>query len=203
LADYPSSLEYDRKAAAIDEKRLNQQPLNPTARMDLSFDLVELGWCLHELRQDREADVALNRAIQLRQQVADQDPNDFHARSELEAVLRIAGSAKCEAGDLAGAIPLIQQAADTGTMLHGRDPHNLDETVSASLDYYELGEVLRKRASWHRENKQDWRTALSSFKEAQAIASQLPATAIYDASDREKLARLPQRIAECSERAIS
>src|SRR5581483_4952233 len=161
------------------------------------------GWCLHELRQDHDADDALNRAIQLRQQVADQDPNDFHARSELESVLRIAGVAKCEAGDLPGAIQLIQQAADTGAKLHERDPHNLDETVSASLDNYEMGEVLRKRALGHRAAKQDWQSALTSFKQAQTLASQLPPTAVYDANDREKLEQLPQRIAECSEHAIS
>lgn len=203
LADYQRSLEYDRKAVATDEQRLRESPQNPTAHMDLSFDLVELGWCLHELQQNAEADTAFNRAIQLRRQVGGEDPNDFHARSELESVLRIAGAAKCEAGDLAGAIQLIQEAANTGSALHAHDPHNLDETVSSALDYYELGQVLRKRASDQGVDPDDWRGALLSFERAQALIAQVPGATIYDASDREKLSKLPERIAECSERARS
>lgn len=201
LGDYQRSLEYDRKAVALDEKRLNQRPQNPTAHMDLSFDLVELGWCLHELQQNQDADVAFARAIQLRRQVAAEDPNDFHARSELEAVLRIAGVAKCQAGDLPDATQLIQEAAATGSALHRHDPHNLDEAVSASLDYYELGEVLRKRAAEKPTDKQDWQAALTSFQKSQTLVAQVPAAAIYDASDREKLAQLPERISECSRHA--
>jgi non-specific serine/threonine protein kinase/serine/threonine-protein kinase len=197
LGDYPHSLEYDRQAVAVDEKRVEQQPQNPTARMDLSFDLVELGWCQHALQQDRDADAAFARAIQLRRQVAAEDPNDFHARSELESVLRIAGMADCQAGQVAQAIPLLEEAEATGTALHRRDPHNLDETVSASLDYYEVGEVLRKRALEQHTGKQDWQAALASFTHAEALADQLPPGAIYDTSDREKVAKLPAKIQEC------
>ncbi|MBV8897805.1 MAG: serine/threonine protein kinase [Acidobacteriaceae bacterium] len=198
LADYQRSLEYDRKAVATDEQRLRDSPQNPTAHMDLSFDLVELGWCLHELQQNTEADVAFNRAIQLRRQVGGEDPNDFHARSELESVLRIAGAAKSESGDLAGAVQLIQEAANTGSALHAHDPHNLDETVSSALDYYELGQVLRRRASEQAADPDDWRGALLSFERAQALVAQIPSATIYDASDRDKLSRLPERIAEAS-----
>ncbi len=201
MGNYARSLDYDRKSVALDEKRLAQQPQNPTSHMDLSFDLVELGWCLHELQQNQDADVAFARAIQLRRQVAAEDPNDFHARSELESVLRIAGVAKCQAGDLSDAIQLIQEAAASGTALHRHDPHNLDETVSTSLDYYELGEVLRKRASEHAGGRKDWQAALDSFEKSQSLVAQVPAAAIYDATDREKLAKLSERVAECSERA--
>lgn len=197
LGEYNQSLNFDRKAVALDETRLSQQPQNPTARMDLSFDLVELGWCLHELQRNEEADRAFSRAIELRRDVAADDPNDFHARSELESALRIAGTAKCQSGDVLGAIQLIREAATTGTALHQRDPHNMDETVSAALDYYELGEVLRKRAS----DIQDWRAALSAFEESQTLLHQVPTSAVYDPSDREKLGNLPARIREASLRA--
>jgi tetratricopeptide (TPR) repeat protein/predicted Ser/Thr protein kinase len=203
LGDYPRSLQYDRMAVATDEQRLRESPQNPTAQMDLSFDLVELGWCLHQLQQNQEADNAFNRAIQLRRQVGGEDPNDFHARSELEAVLRIAGAARCESGDLTGAVQLVREAASTGAALHAHDPHNLDETVSTALDYYELGQVLRKRASSQAGDTEDWRAALRAFEQAQAVVSQVSRTAIYDASDREKLTKLPERIAECTARVGS
>jgi tetratricopeptide (TPR) repeat protein len=199
LANYQGSLEYDRKAVARDEKRLNQQPQNPTARMDLSFDFVELGWCLHALQRDPEADTAFSRAIQLRRDVAASDPNDFHARSELESALRIDGTAKCQSGDISNAILSIREAAATGLALHQNDPHNVDETISAALDYYELGEVYRKRGS-ETPDLQDWQAALDSFKKAQALLANVPSSAIYDPSDREKLANVPVRIREAAQR---
>jgi tetratricopeptide (TPR) repeat protein len=158
---------------------------------------------LHELQQNQEADASFGRAIQLRRQVAAEDPNDFHARSELEAVLRIAAVAKCQAGEIPAATQFIQEAAAAGNALHRHDPSNLDETVSVSLDYYELGEVLRKRASEHSADSEDWQAALSAFQRSQALLAQVPPAAIYDASDREKLAKLPARIRECSQRALN
>jgi serine/threonine protein kinase/tetratricopeptide (TPR) repeat protein len=199
LGDYPRSLEYDRKAAARDEERVKEQPQNPTARMDVSFDLVELGWCLHELQRSQEADAVFSRAIQLRRDVAASDPNDFRARSELESVLRIAGSAKCQAGNLSGAIQLIHEAAATGAALHQRDPQNMDESIGAALDYYELGEVFRKRASETSAGRQDWEAALDAFRKAQALLTPVPRSAMYDPSDREKLMKLPARVREASQ----
>ncbi len=203
VGQYQQSLEFDRKAVARDEKRLTAQPQNPTARMDLSFDLVELGWCLHELQKEGDADAAFERAIQLRRRVAGEDPNDFHARSELESVLRIAAVAKCQAGNLNEGIQFSSEAAATGTALHQSDPHNLDESVSAALDYYELGEVLRKRATEHPSDSEDWQAALNAFRQSQTLIAQVPPAAVYDPADREKLANLPERIAESSERAAS
>jgi non-specific serine/threonine protein kinase/serine/threonine-protein kinase len=198
LGQYSQSLDFDRKAVALDEKRLSMQPQNPTARMDLSFDLVEFGWCLHALERNQEANDAFSRAIQLRRQVADNDPHDFHARSELESALRIAGAAKCQSGDISGAIELLREAAITGSALHRSEPRNMDESISIALDYYELGEVLRKRASGSSSDRQDWHAALTAFQESQALVDQLPGTAIYDPADREKIAKLPERIREAA-----
>ncbi len=100
LGDYASSIAHDDKAAQIDEGRVAADPQSPTARMDLSFDLVQLGWSLHELRDEKRAAEALNRAIALRRQVATEDPDDFRAESELETALRITGVARSQAGFL-------------------------------------------------------------------------------------------------------
>src|SRR5581483_2135567 len=68
LGNYADSIAEDRKAAAIDEARVAAEPQSPTARMDLSFDLVELGWCLHGSGNQQGAINALNRAIDLRRE---------------------------------------------------------------------------------------------------------------------------------------
>ncbi len=198
LGDYAGSIAHDRKAAKIDEARVAAEPQSPTARMDLSFDLVELGWCMHELRQEKPALNALDRAITLRRQVAAQDPNDFRAQSELETVLRIAGVVRSQSGSLTDALNFEQQAATVGAALHERDPRNFDETVNFALDRFELADVYRLIAAKnHQSDLRDWRAALDNFQQAQLLVTPVPARSIEDPSDREKLAALPQRIAEC------
>jgi eukaryotic-like serine/threonine-protein kinase len=197
LGDYAESLAHDRRAVQIDEARVALEPRSPTARMDLSFDLVELAWCLHELGDNKEADNNLNRAIQLRREVAAADPHDFRAQSELETVLRIAGVVKSQAGLLSEAQGLVQEAAALGTSLHARDPGNTDESVNFALDCFELGDVhraiaLRTTAAGGR----NWQAALSNFQRSQMLAASIPAAA-FGPSDREKLAKLPEKIAEC------
>lgn len=197
LGDYTSSIAHDRKAAEIDEARLSAEPRNPTARMDLSFDLVELGWCQHELRDEKDAAKALDQAIALRRQVAAADPHDFRAQSELETVLRITGVARSQARSLNDALTFEQQAATLGASLHSFAPANIDATINFALDCFELGDVYRARAAADPENAAaNWREALANFQQSQALFRAVPGSA-FDSNDREKVQRLPERIADC------
>jgi hypothetical protein len=168
------------------------------ARMDLSFDLVELGSCLHELRDEKAASDNLNRAILLRREVAAQDPHDFRAQSELETVLRIAGVIRAQAGFLSEALTLVQEAAAVGASLHARDPRNMDESVNFALDCFELGDVHRAIAEkGAAANGTSWRVALNNFQKSQIVAASIPTAAFDYPNGREKLAELPGKIAEC------
>ena len=172
--------------------------------MDLSFDMVELGWYWHELRDEQQAIDALNRAIVLRRQVADTDPHDFRAQSELETVLRMAGVIRSQSGFLSEAASFEQQAVAIGTPLHSRNPTNVDETVNLALDCFELGEVYRATAAKEGgATNHNWRDALAQFQESQSLATTIPTPAFDDPSDRERLASLPQRIAECQRHNVS
>jgi tetratricopeptide (TPR) repeat protein len=201
LGEYADSLRHDRRAAQIDEGRVAAEPQSPSARMDLSFDLVELGWCLHELRDDKQAADSLNRAILLRREVAAADPHDFRAQSELETVLRIAGAARSQAGSLSEALKNVQEAAAIGASLHGRDPKNTDESVNYALDCFELGDVYRGIAAKGTADRKNWRAALNNFQKSQMLAASIPAMAFDDPNDREKLAELPGKISECLQRS--
>ena len=198
LGDYTDSLAHGRKAVEIDEARVAAQPQSPTAQMDLSFDLVEQGWCLHELRHEQEGWDSLSRAIALRRQVAAADPHDFRAQSELENVLRIAGVFRSRAGALNEALSFQQQAASAGAALHARDPRNMDESVSFALDCFELGDIYREIATkGATRDSEAWGAALANFREAQRLAENIPGWAFDDPNDHEKLAGLPGKIAEC------
>jgi eukaryotic-like serine/threonine-protein kinase len=197
LGDYSDSLSHDRRAVEIDEKRLAAEPQSPTARMDLSFDLVELGSCLHELRDEKAASDNLRRAIALRRDVAAADPHDFRAQSELETVLRITGVLRSQAGFLGEGLSLLQEAAGIGASLHARDPGNMDESVNFALDSFELGDAYRATAEkGAADGRTNWRAALNSFQRCQTVAASIPPTAL-DANDEEKMAELPGKIAEC------
>jgi eukaryotic-like serine/threonine-protein kinase len=197
MGDYADSLSHDRSAASIDEERLAAQPQSPTARMDLSFDLVELGSCLHELRDEKAASDNLKRAILLRREVAAADPHDFRAQSELEIVLRITGVLRSQAGSMAEGLSLLQEAAAIGASLHTRDPRNMDESVNCALDSFELGDVFRAMAEKGRAgDRTNWRAALNNFQKCQTVAASIPSAAL-DASGEAKIAELPGKIAEC------
>jgi tetratricopeptide (TPR) repeat protein len=197
LGDYSDSLSHDRRAVEIDEKRLAAEPQSPTARMDLSFDLVELGSCLHELRDETAASDNLRRAIALRRDVAAADPHDFRAQSELETVLRITGVLRCQAGFLSEGLGLLQEAAGIGASLHARDPGNMDESVNFALDSFELADAYRATAEkGGAAGQTNWRAALNNFQRCQTVAASTPAAAL-DANGEEKMAELPRKIAEC------
>ncbi len=203
LGDYVDAIANYRKAAVIDEGRVAADPLNPTARMDLSFDLVALGWSLHEARDENQAAATLNRAIALRRQLAAIDPHDFRAQSEFETVLRIAGLARAQAGSLTEALGFDREAVAVGASLHAGDSSNLDEKVNFALDCFELAEVHRTIASKdNAPNSESWRSALSGFEQAQHLAASLSPSA-FDPNDREKLAHLPEKIAECRQHTAS
>lgn len=198
LGDYADSLLHDRRAVQIDEQRLAAEPQSPTVRMDLSFDLVELGSFLHELRDEKASSDNLKRAILLRREVAAADSHDFRAQSELETVLRITGVLRAQAGFLSEGLGLIQEASAIGASLHARDPKNMDESVNFALDSFELGDVYRtiaeKGAAADRTN---WRASLDNFKKCQTVAASIPTAAFGDANVEEKMAELPGKIAEC------
>jgi non-specific serine/threonine protein kinase/serine/threonine-protein kinase len=198
LGDYADFTAHDRKAIGIDEGRLETEPQSPTARMDLSFDLVQLGWCLHELRDDKQAIADLDRAVALRRGVASADPHDFRAHSELEAVLRIAGVVRSQAGFQKEALSFEQEAAAVGDALHRRDPNNMDETTNYALDFFELGDIYRGMAiDSEKADRGNWRAALTNFQRAQTLAANVRPSEIDDPNNREKLQRLPDRIANC------
>ncbi len=197
LGDYADSIAHDRKAARIDEARVAAEPQSPTARMDLSFDLVELGWCLHGSGNQKEAIDALSHAIVLRRELAADDTNDFRAQSELETVLRITGVVRSQTGSPRDALALEHEAAALGAGLHERVAGNLDESVNLALDYYELGEIYRQFALQYPAGSALWREALANFERSQQLVANIPAPAFDDPTDRAKLAKLPARIAEC------
>jgi tetratricopeptide (TPR) repeat protein len=198
FGDYSDSLLHDRRAVQIDEQRLTAEPQSPTARMDLSFDLVELGSCLHEVRDEKASSESLKRAILLRREVSAADPHDFRAQSELETVLRITGVLRSQAGFLNEGLSLIEEASAIGASLHARDPKNMDESVNVALDWFELGNVYRAiAAKATAAGPTNWRAALNNFQKCQALAASIPAAAFGNGNGEEKMAELPGKIAEC------
>lgn len=198
LGDFANSIAYDGKAAAMDQARITANPHNQTARMDLSFDLLEIGWCQYQTGDLVQANHTLDRTLALVRRIAAADPRDLRAQGHLETVLHKSSMAKLATGARAEALSLQVQAAKIGRHLHQHDPKDITSAGCFALDLYGLGSIQRSLAQARPlVGANHWRAALFHFREAQALAAALPPQAFEDPNDRRTLSDLPLRIREC------
>jgi len=72
-------------ARSIDERRCARYPADMRARLDLSFDLSDLGWAAGEMNRLDDALALHRQALALREQAAQADPRDFRAATAVAA----------------------------------------------------------------------------------------------------------------------
>ncbi|MGH9582626.1 MAG: protein kinase domain-containing protein [Bryobacteraceae bacterium] len=189
LGDCPNSIGHDRKAAAIDKSRMAANPLNETARTDLSFDLIEIAECQDKLGDRRGAAETLVRTLSLRRLLAARNPRDVRAQSNLETAQRITAGVQLEAGNLDKALALQVEAARIGIRLHKKSPNDPNETAQLALDYRGLGILYRRLGNWRR--------AFEEFQSARTLAESVPSRAFDDPNDLKAVNELPSLIAAC------
>ena len=98
-------------ARAIDERRCARNPQDMRARLDLSFDLSDLGWAAGAMNRFEDALAFHRRALELREQAAQADPHDFRAATAVAASTRKIGMALRKMAKPREAMAASQQAA--------------------------------------------------------------------------------------------
>jgi tetratricopeptide (TPR) repeat protein len=153
------ALRHYRDALAIDSARAAADPGNTRARIELSFDLLEIGWLEHEAGNDKEAVAMYQRALAMQRELSAADPNDARARLELAKLQITAAPAYEGAGDSARAIALLLDSAAQFELELQRDPGNKDARIHLGWAHTNLGDIYGRRADWPR--------AQSSYRQVQ------------------------------------
>jgi tetratricopeptide (TPR) repeat protein len=98
-------------ARSIDEQRCTRDPQNMRAKLDLSFDLSDLGWVASETNRLGDALDFHHRALELREQAAQADPRDFRAATTVAASMKRIGLVLKNMAKPREALAELQQAA--------------------------------------------------------------------------------------------
>ena len=118
LAHYPEGLKAYREALDIDEARLASDPASPEARMDVTFDMSDIGFILWRSGDLRGALEQYDRVRTMRESLVRADPKDTRARlslantlSRLGAVLWSLGKREDALADQRSALALLDALA--------------------------------------------------------------------------------------------
>ncbi len=156
--DSETALDHFRRAEQIDNARLSASPSDTQRKLDLSWDLTEIGWLEHELKQEREAVVCFERALALQQELAAADPDNFLARIEVAKLKLTAAPAYERAGRPEKAIENLRSAAAAFESALSRDTVNSDLRFHHGWAWSNLGDVYVRRS--------DWRSAAPCYERA-------------------------------------
>lgn len=135
LRRYDEAIVRYETARAIDSRRVAAQPNDAVARMDLSFDLVDLGFLAHRKGDHVKARDYLSQAVALRETVAGADPKDVRAQSSLADALGREALELRESGDLAQA----EEAAKRSIAILSAQPSLDPDWLASSED--ELAQI--------------------------------------------------------------
>ena len=98
-------------ARLIDEERCARNPRDMRAKIDLSFDYSDLGWFAGVRNRPEEALGFHRKALELRLQASQADPQDFRAAGGVAASMRRIGLVYRAMGKLREALDELEQAA--------------------------------------------------------------------------------------------
>ena len=198
----PEAIEHYRAAEEIDRARLLAESQNPEAKMDLSFDLSDLGVSLNSSGRFGEAIHCLEEALALRRETASADPRDYRALVGVGRSLDRLAWAYESANRLDQAIETSREGAGTLTAAHRLDLASQETLKDAGLAFGRLGLLYRARAAVRKGSPAmaDWRAANIAFEEASALLGQLKEGMNLSEADRERMAAMTAAHQECHRR---
>jgi non-specific serine/threonine protein kinase/serine/threonine-protein kinase len=203
--DFLRAIEHDRAAERIDRARLDVEPVSTEAKMDLSFDLSDLGLALSGAQHFNEAVVSYQGALALRREVLAADPSDHRAQTGVGRLLDRLSDAESSAGHIDSAIETGREATKTLAAVQLHDPSNQTMVKEAALAFAHLGRQYRTRASSLPKARAatDWRAALAAFEQAARLLEGLDDTARLTPREHETIQTVPGSLATCRQMLTS
>ena len=197
--DFAQAIAHYQIAERIDRARLAAEPGNPEARMDLSFDLSDMGLALYGARRFPEAVTEYESALRLRREASAADPSDYRAQLTVGRSLDRLADAYESAGHIERAIESAREAAATLAAAQMHDPADQETLKEAALAFVHLGRFYRARAAGgnRAQAEADWRGAVAAFERASALSRELGGANQSTQAERESLQSIPGSLEFC------
>ncbi len=164
-------------ARSIDEQRCARNPQDMRAKIDLSFDLSDLGWAAGQANRLEDALEFHRVALELRQQAAQADPHDFRAATVVAASMKRIGLVLRKMAKPHEALAELEQAAARYRELSGRPGADWATVRSLAETDEDIAETwidlaqARNRAD--RERRADYLAAAAEYEQARALLAGL------------------------------
>jgi eukaryotic-like serine/threonine-protein kinase len=136
------SLEYFRKAQAVDERLIAADKNHIAYRRQSAVTLSNIGVALLKLGDRTGALEHARKALALYEALAEQDKNDANARKDLAIGYRNLGQASADAGDKAGAAESCLKAIAIFEDLTHKDPNNAYNHRQLGLTYLRFSQMM-------------------------------------------------------------
>jgi non-specific serine/threonine protein kinase/serine/threonine-protein kinase len=119
--DYTSALAHHQRAQALDERRLAARPTDRVAQFDAAVDLSNVAYAQWQTGHPHEAAATFQQSLEIRNRLADSDPNDVLARSRVAYVHSRLGELYLELHQVDKALDHSREAARLGESMAGID----------------------------------------------------------------------------------
>jgi tetratricopeptide (TPR) repeat protein len=161
IVDLNRSFDHAQAAVELDERRVQAQPQDSQAKLDLAFSLSMVGSAWEHRNDFAKATEYFVRSLEIRRTLWQADPKNHQARESLANALARVGDAYWQQGDWKHAVPLFREAIEHGEALTRNDDLWASwETVAFS--HLREGEIEESRASG--EACTEWNLAARAMK---------------------------------------
>jgi non-specific serine/threonine protein kinase/serine/threonine-protein kinase len=186
------ALEHLRQAQALDEGRVAAQPDSALAKLDLSFDLSDIGW-----RTERTGDLpgalgVYRKVVIIRQALADADPHDSWVRTRLIFSRKRVADVLAKMGALHAALVDYRAAIELAKVAAAAAP--ADRPSRGYLADLELGLASAEGKLGHRVQ------SCEAYRRASDVFAALAAEGTARLEERKKAETASQAVAGCDRR---
>ncbi|HEY1184454.1 MAG TPA: serine/threonine-protein kinase [Bryobacteraceae bacterium] len=164
-------------ARTIDEQRCARNPQDMRAKIDLSFDLSDLGWAAGAMNRLDDALEFHRKALDLRQQAAQADPQDFRAAGAVAASMRKIGLVFKKMAKPREALAEFEQAVQRYGELSRRPGAGWATVRSLAETRSDIAETWTDLAQAHAtaaaQRRADYLAAAGEYEQARALLAGL------------------------------
>jgi tetratricopeptide (TPR) repeat protein len=164
-------------ARSIDEQRCARNPQDMRAKIDLSFDLSDLGWAAGAMNRLDDALEFHRKALDLRQQAAQADPQDFRAAGAVAASMRKIGLVFKKMAKPREALAEFEQAVQRYGELSRRPGAGWATVRSLAETRSDIAETWTDLAQAHAtaaaQRRADYLAAAGEYEQARALLAGL------------------------------